>query len=674
MGIQTDAASVRRADASVDRVKRGLGEMQSRARAAGSAIRGAILQAVGIGAAIRGAQGIGATLVLFDQLEARLETIEGGAEGAARSMERLNRFAAKTPFQIEQLVDGFSTLRVRGFEASDRTLTALGDTAAAFGQDFASMVDATSALLRGENDPIEKFGLSAKTSGDRVTLTFKGVSTTVKREAGAIEGYLTELGENNFAGAMERQSRTLGGVLSNLQDAFTQLVTKSIGGRASDPGSLRFALLELGRELTGTVGDAEGVARAFGRLLARGVRALTQGLRFLREHSDQVRAAFKVLLAVVAARGLLSGLTLLGGALTALGRAAFAAQAKLLLVPLALGALVLILQDLYVFLSGSGRSLIGEALGESGEKARKGLLSLKDGALELWDALKDLVDTVVREAILVFQEMGFDVEDAGGVFLVVAKGVLSLVTGLVKLSRWLIRVTRPIRLFITQTLVKLWQALKLVWNVLNGNSEAWDKASGKVKLATLAFWPLLTTIRLLSWAFEALGDWLDDNGDIFDDWTDTVMLALAPLVKTIEFIERGLSALGMVEQFLNPDPLNPVDRAIADRRVREQSGAGRAPSSRLVQELGGQDSLRRRFGGSAAVDAAAIRGALTPQAAQSMPGGQLRVDIGTLAPVVNVEGTVDMNMDDFEQRVESAAVRANQKAIQDAFEAYGSQR
>ena len=63
----------------------------------------------------------------------------------------------------------------------------------------------------------------ARNQGDTIKFTFRGVATEVANNAAAIEEHLTQLGENNFAGAMTERMNTLDGALSNLQDQWDKV-------------------------------------------------------------------------------------------------------------------------------------------------------------------------------------------------------------------------------------------------------------------------------------------------------------------------------------------------------------------------------------------------------------------------------------------------------------------
>jgi lambda family phage tail tape measure protein len=158
-------------------------------------------------------------------LNASLITATGSAEKAAEAMTALQDFASQTPYDLNQVVDGFNKLVNLGLTPSERALTAYGNTASALGKDLNQMIEAVADAATGEFERLKEFGIRSKKEGDNVTFTFRGVATTVKNNSREIEEYLTRLGEVEFAGAMEQRMNTLDGAISNLGDSFTKLVT-----------------------------------------------------------------------------------------------------------------------------------------------------------------------------------------------------------------------------------------------------------------------------------------------------------------------------------------------------------------------------------------------------------------------------------------------------------------
>lgn len=159
----------------------------------------------------------------FEVLNAQLITATGSADNAAIAMEAIQDFASNTPYDLQQVTEGFTKLVNLGLTPSERALTSYGDTASAMGKDLNQLIEAVADAATGEFERLKEFGIRASSQGDQVAFTFRGVTTTVQKEAGAIEEYLTQLGENNFAGAMTERMNTLDGAISNLGDEWNKL-------------------------------------------------------------------------------------------------------------------------------------------------------------------------------------------------------------------------------------------------------------------------------------------------------------------------------------------------------------------------------------------------------------------------------------------------------------------
>jgi len=161
----------------------------------------------------------------FEKLETSLRTsFNGNAEASRKAFKVITDFAAKTPFQVEQVADAFIKLKNLGLDPSEKALTAYGNTASAMGKSLNQMIEAVADASTGEFERLKEFGIRASKQGDQVSFTFKGVTKTVKMESAAIEGYLMNIGQTDFAGGMEAQSKTFLGRLSTLKDSVSLLL------------------------------------------------------------------------------------------------------------------------------------------------------------------------------------------------------------------------------------------------------------------------------------------------------------------------------------------------------------------------------------------------------------------------------------------------------------------
>lgn len=216
-----------------------LGNVAGRARDAAGAVAG-LSARMAIGAAggaylfnqqfVRGAAD-------FQNYQITLETVMGSAEAASTRLEQLSKFAQETPFNVAEVVRAgvaFQTLGIRG-EAADRALKAAGDAAAVFGGGLDQAVNAMNAVLRGENDPIERYGIQARVEGRKLVLQWeengRQMRAIADKNSRSQVARITAMAMAGVApDGMKRRMDTWDGMLSNLGDAwsnFTRLVAQS---------------------------------------------------------------------------------------------------------------------------------------------------------------------------------------------------------------------------------------------------------------------------------------------------------------------------------------------------------------------------------------------------------------------------------------------------------------
>jgi len=159
----------------------------------------------------------------FQSLQASLITFTGSAEAAAAQFEVLQKFAATTPFALEEVVGGFNKLIARGINPSIESLTAFGNIASGTGKSLDQFIEAVADAAVGEFERLKEFGIKAASEGDKVSLTFGGVTKTIGKNSQEMLAYLEQLGQTKFAGSIERQANTIGGAFSNFGDSISTL-------------------------------------------------------------------------------------------------------------------------------------------------------------------------------------------------------------------------------------------------------------------------------------------------------------------------------------------------------------------------------------------------------------------------------------------------------------------
>ncbi|WP_417464324.1 tape measure protein [Kordiimonas sp.] len=198
----------------------------------------------------------------FGILEAQLETATGSTRDAADAFEEIQRIAADTPYDLQQVTESFTRLVNVGLNPSAKALLSYGNTAAGMSKDLSQLIEAAADAVVGEFERLKEFNIKARNQGDQISFTFQGVTTKVRNNAKEIEDYLLSLGEVNFAGGMERRMNSLDGALSNFGDAWdkTVLDVSNAGLGEAIESSVRVGidvLEELGVQVRSLRGEAD---------------------------------------------------------------------------------------------------------------------------------------------------------------------------------------------------------------------------------------------------------------------------------------------------------------------------------------------------------------------------------------------------------------------------------
>lgn len=252
----------------------------------GNVLQGALTGAIGL----TGALGYGVLEVNreFESLVAGLRGAEGSGERAAAVLKDLRKLAADTPLELGELVRSWTRLRNLGLEPSLETLEAFGNVSAAIpGKKLNDFTEAVADAITGEWERLKEFGIRAKKTGNNVDFTFKGITKRVKFNADEITKYLTDIGKNDFAGALRRQGQTLGGMFDRAKEQAKQFLT-TIGqsGVTAQLRDLLSTLLDLS-------GGTDHLGVRIGVLIASRLQALNAWIRRIRVEWPQVWAVLQ---------------------------------------------------------------------------------------------------------------------------------------------------------------------------------------------------------------------------------------------------------------------------------------------------------------------------------------------------------------------------------------------
>lgn len=233
----------------------------------------------------------------MEQYTTSLEVMLGSAEKASAMIAEMREFAAKTPLTLENVISGGSLLMSYGVDESNLidTMTKLGDLARGNAEKMDRITLAYGQMLAkgkvtGEElRQMTEAGVPLQAAlAESIGVTGEEFSKMVsKGEVGidALNKAITELttGDGKFAGMMEKQSQTMQGMLSTMQDNITEFFRKMGEGAF---GEVKSALQDVSDQLAeweqdGTLDEwAQGVGVLLKNLVAFMKQAISVGFRF----------------------------------------------------------------------------------------------------------------------------------------------------------------------------------------------------------------------------------------------------------------------------------------------------------------------------------------------------------------------------------------------------------
>jgi len=163
------------------------------------------------------------TTAKFEKFGIVLKNTLGDAKGGA-ALDMIAKFAATTPFQLDEVTAAFIKMANQGFTPTWDELTKLGDVASATGKSFDQLTEAILDAQTGQFERLKEFGIKASAGNGKVTFSFKEQQTTVDMTNSAIRAYILSLGDlEGVQGANAKISESLTGKISNLEDQLAAM-------------------------------------------------------------------------------------------------------------------------------------------------------------------------------------------------------------------------------------------------------------------------------------------------------------------------------------------------------------------------------------------------------------------------------------------------------------------
>lgn len=237
------------------------------------------------------------TAAQFEQFNTVLKTLEGNATKAASSMAWITEFSKTTPYELSQVTESFVKLRAYGIDPTDGSLRTLGDTASAMGKTIDQAVEAMADAVVGENERLKEFGIRASKIGDQIKYTWTNASgemrqTVIQNNSEIIQSTLEAIFNSKYAGAMEQQSRTWNGLISNMKDNWTIFQNNIMDSGVFD--YLKAIVAVVGDYMHDAFDSATSKSGEFATYVIDGIRAVIKGFGSLYDSLETFGDYFSV--------------------------------------------------------------------------------------------------------------------------------------------------------------------------------------------------------------------------------------------------------------------------------------------------------------------------------------------------------------------------------------------
>ena len=254
-----------------------------------------------LGATLSGAlSGLGYSMVRtnaqFEKFQITLTTLYKDSAKARQVLDSIMDFAAKTPFEIDQLTQAWVQMKAMGLEPNLDMLRAIGDTVAALG--------GTQDVFEGIIRALGQMRAKGKVSADELMqLAERGVPVydILQEKLGLTKEQLANIGKEGisaneviraliegmrerFGGNMEAMSKSWEGMMSNLRDNWTRFM-KAVG----ESGAFQ-ALKDKLKSILDTVNQAfeSGRAQKWAEIVGMAITTFVDG----------VSGAFKIMVEI----------------------------------------------------------------------------------------------------------------------------------------------------------------------------------------------------------------------------------------------------------------------------------------------------------------------------------------------------------------------------------------
>lgn len=194
----------------------------------GSAFK--VLGGLGAGAALTGiyalSKGAFDNVKAFEDLSAKISGVTGDLQSAEKVFWELNSLEDETTISTQKLADSLLYLNKYGISVTSKDIKDLSALSLGLNKDLETVSSAIAKATQGRYNELKNLGVAVQDEGNKLSVTFKGVTTEIGKDAESIKNYLSSIGESKFSDVLNNKLNTTEAALGRFQNAWGTLQTE----------------------------------------------------------------------------------------------------------------------------------------------------------------------------------------------------------------------------------------------------------------------------------------------------------------------------------------------------------------------------------------------------------------------------------------------------------------
>lgn len=189
-----------------------------------------VLAGIGAGAALAGivalTRGASESVKAFEDLTSKISAVTGDMQTAEKVFWELNDLEDKTTISTQKLAESLLYLNKFGISATTKDIKDLSALSLGLNKDLETVSTAITKASQGRYNELKNLGFAVQDEGNKLSVTFKGVTSEIGKDAESIKNYLASIGETQFTKVLDSKLQTTEASLNRFKNAWGTLQTE----------------------------------------------------------------------------------------------------------------------------------------------------------------------------------------------------------------------------------------------------------------------------------------------------------------------------------------------------------------------------------------------------------------------------------------------------------------